>query len=97
MHEVYLADLLAEKFVFERAIIIDTRSVALVEDKHLELRVNYEVTQHLKSSSWKDKTLGRLLKDHVLGAPAELLIHAEIHGKQLVYYVGILGEYEFNG
>lgn len=40
--------------------------------------------------------MGRLLTDNVVGIPADIIVHAEIHNKQLVYYVGALGDYELN-
>lgn len=36
------------------------------------------------------------MKDSIVGVPADLLINAEINGKELIYYVGVLGDYEFN-
>lgn len=40
MHEVYLGEFLEARFAAERVVLLDTRSVALLEEKTLDLRVN---------------------------------------------------------
>jgi hypothetical protein len=40
VHEVYLGEFLEARFAAERVVLLDTRSVALLEEKTLDLRVN---------------------------------------------------------
>ena len=79
-------------------MVVDARQVSLLhgDEKALTLRVHYVAMQYIKTSAWTDKPLGVLFKENVSGTAADLIAQAETNSIPLVYYVGIVDEYELS-
>ena len=91
VHEYYLAEFLAKTFQYQSLVVVDARQVSLLlgDEKALTLR-------YIKTSAWTDKPLGVLFKENVSGTAADLIAQAETNSIPLVYYVGIVDEYELS-